>query len=502
MVQTNVQQIRFLHRALFMLMGMTLSSLLYAQGEVAIVDFKIRKPDLVDLVTLNNDDIVYCFLSPKEVQLTTVTSNYTQSSAVFQLSKELVRSEYIVSSRDRSFHTLYFFNYKLNAIQAYKIDLGMGTTQTISCGIIPKDESFLTAVVIEDKFYLLTVSKVTSTISLWESYRGAALTKTSFDVMPAKLHQSLESREEDLNEKKYSAIGIDKIDYRLENNLKSAHALNKLYVIDNTIVITLDDADWTWLCTINPVTKTYTEKKFSFRLENGEGSRDKQGNSFLYHKQLFRTTINHEMMNLSIIDTDSAHLKWSYNIFPEQPIAIKNGPLLSEGDNNKVLGKTGQYFNRVLSGKICIAVNEINEQYLLQVGSYEYKYSWNSTAVGPSLSMGMGMGMGGVGMGYPMMGGYGWGMPGYYSGYPGYYPGSSIPYIETTYFYSLMKVNTFEHLPVAPPKTMRERLNEYEDQKFSKGVPDLIKVTPLKNKAILMGYYAKNIHKYQLVEIR
>ncbi len=476
---------------------------LWAQGEVALLDFKIRKPETVDIIKNGNDGHVFVFLNPKQIQLTTIKPGYTHASAVFDLNKELSRSEYLTSTRDNTCHTFYFFNSKQNSIQAYRIDLAMGTTQTLACGMIPKEESFLSALVIDRTFYMLTVSKMSSTMALWSSFRGAPLEKTTFEIGQEKLHRALESREEDLNEKKYSDIGIDKIDYALENNLKSVHALNKLYCLEDRMVMTMDDADRTWLYIIDPKHKTLSEKKFSFSLEKGEGSRDKQGNSFLYGSKLFRTTINNEMMNVSMVDIDSAALNWSYNIFPDQNISIKNGPLLSEGENNKVLGKTSQYFNRVLNGRICIAVNEINQQYLLQVGSYEYKSSWSSPTGSPSMSMGMGIGMGGVGMGYyPSMGGYGWGMPGYYGGYPGYYPGGGFSYIETTYFYSLMDAKTLEHLLQAPPKTIKERLNEFEDQKFKKAIPDLIQVTPLPGKSILMGYYVKNIHKYQLVEIR
>lgn len=482
----------------------TVPNVLWAQGEVALLDFKIRKPETVDIVKNGNQGHVFVFLNPKQIQLTTIKPNYTQASAVFELNKDLSRSDYLTSTRDQVCHTFYFFNAKSNSIQAYRIDLAMGTTQTTLCGTIPKEESFLTALVIDHTFYMFTVSKVSSTLALWSSFRGASLEKTAFEIGQETLHRTLELRGEELNEKKYSEIGIDKIDYSLENNLKSAHALNKLYCLEDRMVMTIDDADKTWLYIIDPKRKTLAEKKFSFSLEKGEGSRDKQGNSFLYGSKLFRTTINNEMMNVSMVDIDSAILNWSYNIFPEQNITIKNGPLLAEGENNKVLGKTSQYFNRVLNGKICIAVNEINQQYLLQVGSYEYKSSWGSPAGSPSMSIGMGMGMsmGGVGMGYYPMGGYGWGMPGYYGGYPGYYPSGNFSSIETTYFYSLMDVKTLEHLPLAPPKTMKERLNDFEDQKFKKGMPDLIQVIALPNKSILMGYYVRNIHKYQLVEIR
>ena len=474
-----------------------------AQGEVALIDISMRKPEQVDMVQTATAH-VFCFISNKEIQLSLVNSNYTYSSAVFKLSKELYRSEYILSTRDNNSHTMYYLNKKNNSIQAFKIDLSMATSQTLVCGEIPMDESFLTAVNIDGVFYMLTVSRTTAFIHLWKSEKGSALEKTSFQIKQTKLHRYLETRDEELNEKKFSAIGIDKVDYSLENNLKSTHALSKLYVIEGKIVLTVDDPDKTLLYTIDTQNKTLVEKEYGFSLEKADKSRDKQGNSFLLNNKLFRATINDVMMNISLVSVDSAKLLWTYNVLPEEQIAIKNGPILSEEDGvNKVLGKTNQYFNRVLSGKISIAANEINGHYLMQVGSYEYKDSWNSPSSGPNISIGMGLGMG-IGMGYstPGVGGYGWGMPGYYNGYPGYYPNSSYSYIQTTYFYSLLNTETLEHSMFPPPKTMREKLNEYETQKFKKNSPDLINISPLPGKFILMGYYVRKNHKYQLVEIR
>ncbi len=482
------------------LLGLLFSNKSQAQGELALLDLKMRTPETVDVLKGQNDGYVFCFLNARELQLTVVKDDFSNSFATFPLSKILARSEYIISTRDNAHHTAYFFNKKFNSIQAFKVDLSSGTTQAVECAAIPKDESFLTAVVINNKFYMLTVSKIKSTINLWSTFKGDSLEKKSFETSQNNLHLLLEDGANALNENNYSSIGVSKIDYSLDNDLTSSRALNKLYVIDEKIILTMDGPDQTWMGIIDAMERTFHAKTFSFKLEKGEGSRDKQGNSFLYNQHLFRTTINNEMMNVSILSTDSVKLNWSYNIFPEEQITIKNGPFLTEGEKNKVLAKTSEYFNRVQTESICIAVNEFNGQYVLQVGSYDFKSNMNAAPTNyPRFSIGMGMGgisMGGVGMGVGMnfpIGGSGMGN--------GYYLADDISTIQLTYFYSLMDAKTFEHSPLVPPKSISERISDFKEQKFTKNTPDLIKVTSFNDK-IVMGYFVKNNHKYQLVEIR
>lgn len=503
-------------KVFFLMTLIFMPALLKAQGEQALIDFKIKKPDHVDVVSTPEGKYVFTFLNHKQIQLTTINKNYSFASASFDLDKSLYRTDYLLSTRDAKYHTAYFYHERSREIKAFRIDLAMGTAQTLDCGNVPGDEDFLTALQVNQKFYLITVSRTASLLHLWESTQGNPFVRTSFEVQHPKLNDALRITEDQLNERIYSDIGIDKITYELENNLKSSHALNKLYIINSHLILTMDEPDQLWLYTIDLDQKKLTEKKLAFKLESGEGRGNKQGNSFLYYNKLFRATSNDEMMNVVMLDVDSVQMEWNQKIFKDLPILIKNGPIVTESGGNtpKVIGKTSQYLNRVQNSKIAIAVNEINDQYLIQVGSYEFQQSYNGNGNNgggnyPRVSIGMGMGFGtgfgGVGIGSSMGGfggGYGWGNPGYNYGYPGYYPSSAYTYIESTYFYSLVDAISLEHVDLAPPKTLREKLNDYEDQKFKNDMPDLIKVLPLENNVILMGYYFKSAHKYQLVEIR
>jgi len=112
------------------------------------------------------------------------------------------------------------------------------------------------------------------------------------------------------------------------------------------------------------------------------------------------------------------------------------------------------------------------------------------------------MGYGGMGMGY---GGMGYYDPFYYGGYPGYYPygnSYSSTSIHATYFQSLLLIEDLSHVDGNVPKTMRERINDYEQDVLKKSNPELLNIMPTYNSGLLLGYYAKGHSRYNLVEFK
>ena len=110
---------------------------------------------------------------------------------------------------------------------------------------------------------------------------------------------------------------------------------------------------------------------------------------------------------------------------------------------------------------------------------------------------GMGMGMGGMGMGY---GGMGMG------GYPGYYPygsnnGGGSTSIRATYFQSLLRAEDLSHTEGNVPKTIRSKVNDYEQEVLKNTNPELFNVIPAYN-GLILGYYFKGRSKYMLVEFK
>jgi hypothetical protein len=60
----------------------------------------------------------------------------------------------------------------------------------------------------------------------------------------------------------------------------------------------------------------------------------------------------------------------------------------------------------------------------------------------------------------------------------------------------------FSHLPnLAPPVTMKDKINDFEYRAFKSNIPDVLRITPYKNN-LLLGYYQKTGKRFHLVEFR
>jgi hypothetical protein len=324
---------------------------------------------------------------------------------------------------------------------------------------------------------------------------------------------------QNLNSTPDSHLGIEEIKYSLENNIKSSYPDKKLYYHHDKIFMTFDEPACTHLIEIDPLAHKSSYKKLNFALEKGNAARNKQGNSFLYDNRLFRVTISPEQMNLSIIDLDSIKLINSYNFYPNDAIGINNGPIVQDGgttvinmQNERVLERPQQYFRNVINGNLSVAANKISgDKYEVEIGSYEEVLSGRSGLGSTGLSIGIGIGMGGIGgLGYPMGGGYGFpsvgmGFPRTYGGFPGYYPysssGGSATKIRTVYFKTLLSDDDFKHLEGDIPKTIREKIYDYEQDKLSNINLDNIRVSSYQDKVII-AYYLRSQKRYKLVEFK
>ena len=376
------------------------------------------------------------------------------------------------------------------------------------------NDEFLRAFSMNGSFYILTVPKQKNILNIYVCGDGKKVDAGSYPIEMTTFYATLSSNNNNLNEAAESQVGIETVRSRLDNNIKSAYPKKKLYFQDNKIYLSFDEPNSTHLVIIDVYASKSFYKKLNFSLEQGNNSSEKRGNSFLYENKLFRATVSPEMLNISIIDLDSIRLINSYNIYPDIDITIANGPIKQESGMNtiitdeKVLHKTSQYFKRVLNGNLSIAANRSDSgRVVVEVGSYEEIITRSGGGFGtPGLSfgmgMGMGMGMGSVGFGNP----YGFGNvfnPGFNGGpgsnYPFYNSGNGNMRLRFVSFKSLFSEPTYHHLEGKVPKMLHEKINDYLSNRFVHHTPELSIITPYREQKLLMGYYMKNVNKFEII---
>ena len=500
--------------SLVTLLFLTIVSHSIAQQSVSEFLVRIKDPEDALGVADTNGTIAYFFDGHKQYQATIINANneVERNVSVNKLPSNK-RDKLISILLNEKVFSAFFYNKKLKTLSSVTLDRSTGDYKSYPLKVLAKDEFFLRGFAMNNHFYMLTVPKQENILNLHESINGMQTISSKYTIEFPEFYQLLSSKNDKLNIPAESEIGIEVISGYLDNNVKSGYPQKKLYHLGRNIIMTFDDASSTHLITIDTEQKKSFYKRLNFTLEQGNLGNQKNGNSFLLDKNLFRVTMSHEQMNLSIINIDSMALLNNYNFYPETGIDILNSPIIQDNESNSLFGdgdgkeisRTKQYFNKVLDGNISIAANKLDSGRVeIEVGSYEETIYRNNGFSGPGgLSMGMGMGMG---MGYGGMGGFGYPMYspfGMMGGYPGYYPynnATATVVRKVVSFKSMINDYNYGHIKGQLPKTIRERASEYMGERFKNGKPDLYCISYCSDASMLMGFYLKNKNQFSVVE--
>ena len=497
----------------------------YGQRPSGEIEMKGGKAQNVFSVSDSYGNLAYIFQESKSIQISILDASYhIKDEFLINRSETEKKNEVIGATFSAQNVVVYLYDPKERNLASLVVDRFSGSHKfNSSIGSIDKAEFILKSFEMEGVFYSVVIPQHKNTVLLFSSIEGSDFKIRNYEVNFPTLYAKLSSNNDELNQKTTTAVGIEKISYDLENNIKSVYPSKKMYAYDNKIYMTFEEPGHTHLVIIDPNSSIATYRKLNFSLDkdkNGKESIPRQGNSFLYKGNLFRATFNNSQLNMIVINLNTMELLKNYNIFPDQQISFINGNIIEDGNDiqERQLKNTQQYFKKIHKGKLAIAVNDLNNgQYELELGAYEEVVSFRNSGMGgyPTTGIsfgmgGMGFGMGGMGMGYGMgygMGGMGMGYGmgyGGFGGYPGYYPyggGGSTTSIRATYFQSLLNKEDLSHVSGMVPQTLREKVNDYEVSVLRNTSPELFNVIPSYN-GLILGYYIKGRSKYMLIEFK
>jgi hypothetical protein len=492
-----------------------LSFFVLAQNEEGSLNLLVKKVENIYSAVDENENYVLAFKTPTQFEFAFYdNANKKTGDILITVPSQLRKDIYLGLQLQNDSCTLYFFSEKTRAITQLNVIRASGQTTRRTVGELAYTDKYLKSVFLNNKFNLLTVTQGKSQINVHTVVDGKMQNHTYPIEMP-DMYKRLSNGNNLLNEEADVTLGIDRIYYDIENNVKSSRATKKIYAFDQYIYLVFDDPDYSHVIQLNLEDNTSAYKQFLFNQDKGNNSSKKQGNSFLLNGILFRITMNPDQLTFTAIDINSNKTYGSFFSTPNNTINFKNGPIIQENseDKHRVLEDNAAFYKKVLNSNLSIAVNQRDSIYIVEIGSYEEyvsnNYNGPNGGGGPNISigmgMGMGMGMGGMGMGMGNMGyggypysNYGWGSPGYYNGYNGYYPyNSSTTTIRTLYFHSMLDTSTFNHEEGIVPISLRERVSNFETGVFKDKKPELIRIVDFKEK-ILIGYLLPNKNIFQM----
>jgi hypothetical protein len=166
---------------------------------------------------------------------------------------------------------------------------------------------------------------------------------------------------------------LQKMDPDNFNSLDQASSLNKMYIQDDHIILTLDyDLKKTQVLDLSIETLDIKEKKFDKPIAKKPS---KTSNSFFSEGKLFQINSNSEEFLFDIKDFDTGKTIKSVSVTKNDTIRFKNSPIFFQTNNNKPqeLKTTAKFFKNLsgLRGAVSVFQNK-KDTYITFGGYAEY----------------------------------------------------------------------------------------------------------------------------------
>ncbi|MBF4517119.1 hypothetical protein IRZ71_12220 [Flavobacterium sp. ANB] len=242
--------------------------------------------------------------------------------------------------------TLYWGSDYLKNIKIIKYYLETKTSKTLNFDFPQNNESILTTFQKNNNFYIVAKEKNEQHILLYEFKNGKCEIKM-FDLSGFPFQ----------NEKgqtfTFSSLiryyPIEKMESNDFNPLDKTTSINKMYVLEDRIILTFDyNSKKTQVFDLNLETTAVTEKNFDQPVTK---KASQNSNSFYSENQLFQIKTNNDEFLFDIKDFDSGKTLKSVSVSKNDTIRFKNSPfLLQIGDNKPQELKTTSKYLKQLSG--------------------------------------------------------------------------------------------------------------------------------------------------------
>ncbi|MFT5891124.1 MAG: hypothetical protein ACI9Y7_001224 [Dokdonia sp.] len=253
------------------------------------------------------------------------------------------------------------FKYKSFSLQEAKLDI--------------KGDRVLESLTYNDKHYLFTVQRDTSTFKVYAMDSEGTITTQSFSFESTDFGEGRRAipNLERLLQGSFSRDAAI-IDSDSPIALESSKSRTKFYQDEALVTLTIDSSrNTTFYLQFNLENNTSSVQTIS------KASFDKdvlsaKSNSFVFEDKLFLLKVSSDEMDFSIYSLDSMENLASFSARKGTPIAFKNTPIIQEGgqlDSYRELEKTSKFLRKVALSRPAITVFKENDQYIITLGATE-----------------------------------------------------------------------------------------------------------------------------------
>ncbi|WP_316634905.1 hypothetical protein [uncultured Flavobacterium sp.] len=262
---------------------------------------------------------------------------------------------------------LYWDSENSRNIRIIKYFLETKTTRSLNFDFPENNEYTIASFQKNNNFYILAKEKNQQHLLLYEFKNGNCEVKM-FDFSAFKFQN-----EKGQNLSFSSLIRyypIEKMESNDFNSLDKASSINKMYALDDHIILTFDySLKNTQVFDLNIKTLEITEKNFD---QPVSVKTSKTSNSFYNQNKLYQIKANSDEFLFDIKDFDSGKMIKSVSVSNNDTIRFKNSPLFLQTNNNKPqeLKTTAKFLKQLSNLSVAVSVLENKKTNYITFGGY------------------------------------------------------------------------------------------------------------------------------------
>lgn len=479
------------HLLFFLFLILSIPS--FSQVVLGSIDFKPSRINGDAVSVIDNDSLIHLFVtSKKEINKFKFNADFSLNQradykAPRSRNEELAGYAVLIDGTIQ----LYYSNSNRTNFTVNSYKDGQQTVASEDFDFKFKDDIYLQSFTYKNTFYLLSIDR-DSTLKLF-TFNGASYTLKEFPMAtmtfkskgngkPRYLHHLLTT-----DSAFSSTLGeVTLIDSESPNSIETVSELNKIYTVDDHLIITIDkEVEKTYVIDIDLKNMSIKTTVFAQPMNQFDSDTAKS-NSFYYDGKLFQNVVSKDQLVTTITDYKSQEQLKSIEVLRDEEIAYTNSPIIQEGgayDNYRELEKTSQLLRKMTAATPGISVYEMNGDYEITIGGSKEQNS------GPAV----GFGFGNAGGAIPVGGGNSVIPIAFVSVAPVWNAFNSYTTTKSTYFISMYD-KQLNHLDGDVKENVFNKIEAFVE-KSSPRIQTVFKF----NDQFIYGYYDKREKKYFLV---
>jgi len=356
------------------------TQLLSGQETIAEFDLELKglTPEGKVFSIVENENIYLFFDNRKEIKVVFLDKNQELISE-FSFTRPKRKFKNVIGyNSNGNEHHLYFSTKKKDEFCIVIINL-KNKTSNIKNVDLKLESTFLDAYLKGNIFHIISMNDK-SIINLHSFKSDLSFTKNTFDFSSHQFNVGNFSKTKNkLSDFFLSPYGfglsekLEIIDNKIPNALEKTSAHNKIYHIDNDVVISIDAyQEMTKLIRLNVKTLQSNVETINHIDIRDDDNELMKSNSLLFENKLYQISSTKKNISFSYQHLDSKVRSNIVSLNINNEILFKNSPIIQDGgyySTQRELLKTKQYLRKVFDANPGISINKINTQYQVRLGA-------------------------------------------------------------------------------------------------------------------------------------